>query len=144
MRMFPRRLLRTVFVALSTTAVCTLVPATLSTPSAVAEPAPRGTEIEPEYPFQDNTDNRQPRDRENNRPRDREDNRLRDRDEFLDNNRLRDRDNFSDDSRSRERHEFLDRAEEAGAGVIVGVIDFSADIIKCGLHIATPIVECPL
>lgn len=134
--MFPRRLLRTVFVALSTTAVCTLVPATLSTPSAVAEPAPRGTETEPEYPFQDNTDNRQPRDRENNRPRDR--------DEFLDNDRLRDRDNFSDDSRSRERHEFLDRAEEAGAGVIVGVIDFSADIIKCGLHIATPIVECPL
>jgi hypothetical protein len=37
-----------------------------------------------------------------------------------------------------------ERAEEAGGGVVTEVIDLSGDILKCGLHIATPAVECPL
>ena len=36
------------------------------------------------------------------------------------------------------------RAEEAGGGVVTEVIDLSGDILKCGLHIATPAIECPL
>ncbi|MEV3960451.1 hypothetical protein AB0M34_06045 [Nocardia sp. NPDC050193] len=37
-----------------------------------------------------------------------------------------------------------ERAEEAGGGVVTEVIDLSGDILKCGLHIATPAIECPL
>ncbi|MET8801030.1 hypothetical protein ABZV91_32245 [Nocardia sp. NPDC004568] len=37
-----------------------------------------------------------------------------------------------------------ERAEEAGGGVVTEVIDLSGDILKCGLHIATPVIECPL
>ncbi|MGW0007936.1 hypothetical protein ACWDT6_29445 [Nocardia grenadensis] len=37
-----------------------------------------------------------------------------------------------------------ERAEEAGGGMVTQAIDMSADMLKCGLHIATPAIECPL
>ncbi|MGW5387419.1 hypothetical protein [Nocardia sp. NPDC003963] len=36
------------------------------------------------------------------------------------------------------------RAENAGGGMVSEVIDLSADLLKCGLSIATPAVKCPL
>lgn len=36
------------------------------------------------------------------------------------------------------------RAENAGGGLAAEVIDLSADMLKCGLSIATPAVKCPL
>ncbi|WP_327149973.1 hypothetical protein [Nocardia sp. NBC_01329] len=36
------------------------------------------------------------------------------------------------------------RAENAGGGLATEVIDLSADMLKCGLSIATPAVKCPL
>ncbi|WP_459547707.1 hypothetical protein [Nocardia sp. X0981] len=37
-----------------------------------------------------------------------------------------------------------ERAERAGGGIVTEVIDLSADILKCGLSIATEEIDCPL
>lgn len=37
-----------------------------------------------------------------------------------------------------------ERAEKAGGGILTETIDLSADLLKCGLSIATPAVKCPL
>ncbi|WP_280489137.1 hypothetical protein [Nocardia carnea] len=37
-----------------------------------------------------------------------------------------------------------ERAEKAGGGILSETIDLSADLLKCGLSIATPAVSCPL
>lgn len=37
-----------------------------------------------------------------------------------------------------------ERAEKAGGGILSETIDLSADLLKCGLSIATPAVKCPL
>ncbi|WP_328387690.1 hypothetical protein [Nocardia sp. NBC_00416] len=36
------------------------------------------------------------------------------------------------------------RAENAGGGLAAEVIDLGADMLKCGLSIATPTIKCPL
>ncbi|MFI5720085.1 hypothetical protein [Nocardia sp. NPDC051750] len=37
-----------------------------------------------------------------------------------------------------------ERAEKAGGGILSETIDLSADLLKCGLSIATEAVSCPL
>lgn len=37
-----------------------------------------------------------------------------------------------------------ERAEKAGGGILSESIDLSADVLKCGLSIATPAISCPL
>ncbi|MEU1984920.1 hypothetical protein [Nocardia sp. NPDC019395] len=37
-----------------------------------------------------------------------------------------------------------ERAEKAGGGIVSEAIDLSADLLKCGLSIATEAVSCPL
>lgn len=37
-----------------------------------------------------------------------------------------------------------ERAEKAGGGILSETIDLSADLLKCGLSIATPAINCPL
>ncbi|WP_063062450.1 hypothetical protein [Nocardia sienata] len=49
-----------------------------------------------------------------------------------------------EDELGKRAEEAGERAEEAGGGVVTEVIDLSGDILKCGLHIATPAIECPL
>lgn len=48
------------------------------------------------------------------------------------------------DSEAPERDTPGKRAEKTVGGVVTELIDFSADLTKCGLNIATPNVECPL
>lgn len=40
--------------------------------------------------------------------------------------------------------EHAERAERAGGGIATEIIDLSADMLKCGLSIATETVSCPL
>lgn len=37
-----------------------------------------------------------------------------------------------------------ERAERLGGNVAAELIDLLADVVKCGLNVATPSVECPL
>lgn len=48
------------------------------------------------------------------------------------------------DTEAPERDDPSKRAERTVGGVVTELIDFSADLTKCGLNIATPNVECPL
>ncbi|MFI9533205.1 hypothetical protein ACIG56_08185 [Nocardia fusca] len=114
--MSPRKSVRTVFFAVSAAVALSVGPAVLSAPAALAAPG--------EFPFDGQGSENEPESR-------------------------------AQDGHTPEGHtpendlgkrveEAGERAEEAGGGVVTEVIDLSGDILKCGLHIATPAIECPL
>ncbi|MFI6312796.1 hypothetical protein ACIBEK_22055 [Nocardia fusca] len=119
--MSPRKSVRTVFFAVSAAVALSLGPAVLSAPVALAAPGEfpfdgQGSENEPESRAQEGhtPEGRTPEGR------------------------------TPENDLGKRVEEAGERAEEAGGGVVTEVIDLSGDILKCGLHIATPAIECPL
>ncbi|WP_063131522.1 hypothetical protein [Nocardia fusca] len=114
--MSPRKSVRTVFFAVSAAVALSVGPAVLSAPVALAAPG--------EFPFdgQGSEDEPESRAQEGHTPEGR----------------------TPENDLGKRVEEAGERAEEAGGGVVTEVIDLSGDILKCGLHIATPAIECPL
>ncbi|MGW4069660.1 hypothetical protein [Nocardia grenadensis] len=115
--MSPRKFVRTVFLAVSAAVALSLGPAVLSAPAALAAPG--------EFPFDGQGGSKSESENRTPENRDQENRAL-------------------ENDLGKRVEEAGERAEEAGGGMVTQAIDMSADMLKCGLHIATPAIECPL